>query len=299
VTIAELADRFLHEHVVRHCKPRTEEEYQRAVEAYIKPSLGCLRITDLTRADIAQFHHQHRDHPFQANRSLAVLSKMMNLAEAWGLRTDGSNPCRHVKKYREDKRERYLTKEELQRLGVALDDAKQKQTESPFVIAAIGLLVLTGARLAEILTLRWDYVDSENAVLRLPDSKTSAKLVYLNDVAVKLLRAMPTLCMPTAIKITAIYTFMGRAVTGRCCRPTFDRQRDFIAEWWSSAGWTHAHVEPRQGRQTVIAIWATINADRTVLPVLEEHFPLFAPVPCQAAGNNQDYCVYPCHAGML
>jgi integrase len=116
---------------------------------------------------------------------------MLNIAEEWGLRPDGSNPCRHVKKYREDKRERYLTKEELQCLGTALDDAKHNQTESPFVIAAIGLLVLTGARLTEVLTLKWDYVDLENAVLRLPDSKTGAKLIYLNDVAVKLLRAMP------------------------------------------------------------------------------------------------------------
>lgn len=66
---------------------------------------------------------------------------MLNLAEEWGLRPDGSNPCRHVKKYREQKRERYLSKEELRRLGTALDDAKQNQTESPFVIAAIGLLV--------------------------------------------------------------------------------------------------------------------------------------------------------------
>jgi integrase len=191
ITVAELADRFLREHVARHCKARTEEEYQRAVEVYIKPGLGRHRITDLNRADVAQFHHQHRNRPCQANRSLAVLSKMMNLAEAWGLRADGSNPCRHVKKYREDKRERYLTKEELQRLGAALDDAKQNQTESPFVIAAIGLLVLTGARLTEILTLRWDYVDLENRVLRLPDSKSGAKLIYLNDVAAKLLRAMP------------------------------------------------------------------------------------------------------------
>jgi integrase len=118
---------------------------------------------------------------------------MMNLAEEWGLRLDGSNPCRHVKKYREDKRERYLTKEELQRLGTALDDAKQNHTESPFVIAAIGLLVLTGARLTEILTLKWDYVDLENAVVRLPDSKTGAKLIYLNDAAVKMLRTTPTM----------------------------------------------------------------------------------------------------------
>jgi Arm DNA-binding domain/Phage integrase, N-terminal SAM-like domain len=138
ITIAELGDRFLRENVAHHCKPRTAEEYQRAVSQYIKPVLGRHRIADLTRADVAQFHHQHCDRPYQANRSRAVLSKMMNLAEAWGLRLDGSNPCRHVKKYREDKRERYLTKEELRRLGAALADAERNKTESPFAVTAIG-----------------------------------------------------------------------------------------------------------------------------------------------------------------
>jgi integrase len=188
-TVAELADRFLREHVAQHCKPRTAEDYEHAVERYIKPALGHHRIGDVTRADVAAFHHQHRKHPYQANRSLAVLSKMMNLAEAWGLRMDGSNPCRHVKKYQEHKRERYLTLQELQRLGATL--TQRQNTESPFVIAAIGLLVLTGARLTEVLTLKWDYVDLENQVLRLPDSKTGAKLIYLNDPAIRLLRAMP------------------------------------------------------------------------------------------------------------
>src|SRR5262249_49084455 len=131
------------------------------------------------------------DRPYQANRCLAVLSKMMNLAEAWGLRSDGSNPCRHVKKYREYKRERYLTPDELRRLGAVLADPTTKATESPFAIAAIGLLVLTGARLTEILTLRWEYVDLDHEVLRLPDSKTGAKSIYLNAAAITLLRTMP------------------------------------------------------------------------------------------------------------
>jgi integrase len=191
VTIAELGARFLTDYVAQHCKPRTAEEYQRAVEQFINPVLGRQRIADVTRADVARLHHQFRDRPYQANRALAVLSKMMNLAEAWGLRLDGSNPVRHVKKYREDKRERYLTREELQRLGAVLADAQSNATESPFAIAAIGLLVLTGARLTEILTLKWEYVDLQNQVLRLPDSKTGAKLIYLNAAAINLLRGMP------------------------------------------------------------------------------------------------------------
>jgi integrase len=190
-TITELGARFLQEHVSQHCKPRTAYEYRRAVQLFIEPALGSHRVSDLLRADIAQFHHDLRDRPYQANRALGVLSKIMNLAEAWGLRLDGSNPVRHVKKYREHKRERYLTKAELQRLGAVLADAETKALESPFAIAAIGLLVLTGARLTEILTLRWEHVDLENEVLRLPDSKTGAKLIYLNAAAINLLRIMP------------------------------------------------------------------------------------------------------------
>jgi integrase len=77
---------------------------------------------------------------------------MMNLAEKWGLRPDGSNPCRHVEKFKENKRERYLTGDELARLGDALTEAEQAATELPSVIAAVRLLVLTGCRLSEILT---------------------------------------------------------------------------------------------------------------------------------------------------
>jgi integrase len=191
ISVAELGSRFLTDHVPQHCKRTTANEYKRAVELFINPALGPYRISDLLRADVAKFHHDLRDRPYQANRALGVLSKMFNLAEQWGLRPDGSNPCRHVKRYREHKRERYLTNQELQRLGAVLATAQTQQTESPFVIAAIGLLVLTGARLTEILTLRWGDVDLANGVLRLPESKTGPKLIYLNEAAIRLLRSMP------------------------------------------------------------------------------------------------------------
>ena len=65
-------------------------------------------VPDIQRSDIAALHHDLRDTPYQANRTLGVLSKMFNLAELWDLRPDGSNPCRHVKRFREEKRERFL-----------------------------------------------------------------------------------------------------------------------------------------------------------------------------------------------
>jgi integrase len=126
-----------------------------------------------------------RGTPGAANRTLALLSKLFNLAEKWGLRPDGSNPCRHVEKYRERKIERFLSSEELARLGAALREAERTQIELPSVIAAIRLLLLTGCRLSEILTLRWQDVDIDHQVLRLPESKTGKKVVYLASPALE------------------------------------------------------------------------------------------------------------------
>jgi integrase len=125
-----------------------------------------------------------------ANRVLALLSKMMNLAEKWGLRPDGSNPCRHVDKYGETKRERFLSADELARLGDVLAEAERTATELPGAIAAVRLLALTGCRVSEIVTLRWQDVDLAAACLRLPDSKTGAKTVHLNAPALAVLAAI-------------------------------------------------------------------------------------------------------------
>ena len=116
---------------------------------------------------------------------------MMNLAEVWRLRPTASNPCRHVRKYRERKRERYLSESEFARLGEALSETEREGTVMPSAITAIRLLILTGARLSEVLTLRWDYIDWDQSYIRLPESKTGAKLIYLNPPAMEILRNTP------------------------------------------------------------------------------------------------------------
>jgi integrase len=190
-TVAELAARYLEEHAGPKKKPRSAAMDRRNIERYINPALGRLRADALTRQDVASLHHSLREKPYQANRVLALLSKMMNLAEHWGIRPDGSNPCRHVEKFKEKKRERYLSSEELARLGHVLAEAEQDGSESPSAIYAVRLLLLTGARLSEILTLRWEHVDYETACLRLPDSKTGAKDIPLNSPALEALATMP------------------------------------------------------------------------------------------------------------
>ncbi|MEX1663037.1 tyrosine-type recombinase/integrase [Thioclava sp. 15-R06ZXC-3] len=188
-TVAALCDRFFAAHAQERCKPSTQAEYKRALELFIKPALGAFKVVDVERKDIADLHHKSRATPYQANRTLGVLSKMFNLAEVWGLRPDGSNPCRHVPKYREQKRDRYLSTAELQRLGAVLSAVEAEGSETPYIVAAFRLLILTGCRLGEIQTLKWEYITPRG--MELPDTKTGARRIPLPDVARAVLAALP------------------------------------------------------------------------------------------------------------
>ena len=127
-----------------------------------------------------------------ANRVVAVLGKIFGLAEAWGLRPDGGNPCRFIRKYKEAGRERFLSEEEFRRLGRVLDEAGSGGGVSPHAVAAVRLL-LTGCRKSEVLTLRWEDVDLEAGELRLRDSKTGARPVPLSPAAAAVLSNLPRL----------------------------------------------------------------------------------------------------------
>ena len=190
-TVAALCERFFEAHVMERCKPTTQKEYRRAIDLFINPALGSFKVVDVERKDIAELHHKFRDKPYQANRTLGVLSKMFNLSEIWGLRPDGSNPCRHVPKYRERKRERFLSNAELERLGQVLQSVELDGTETPYIVAAFRLLILTGCRLGEIQTLKWEYITADG--MELPDTKTGARRIPLPAAARAVLSALPRL----------------------------------------------------------------------------------------------------------
>lgn len=192
-TLEEFCDRVITEHAEHHCKPRTVVGYRYYLKTYIGPRIGKAQVSVVTRADIAKLHHDLRFAAVQANRCLQFLSKAFNLAEVWGLRPDGSNPCRHVQKYPETKRERYLSKPELAKLGEVLRQCEIDGIESQAAINAIRLLIFTGCRLGEIMTLKWDYVDLEHGALNLPDSKTGAKTVHIGGPAVEVLKQIERL----------------------------------------------------------------------------------------------------------
>ena len=155
------------------------------------PAYGHLEVEEVGREHVSDLHYQLRDIPYQANRVLEIQSKIFNLAELWGLRREGSNPCRFVRKYKEQKRERFLSEEEFRRLGVVLSEMEREGTVSTYAAAAIRLLMLTGCRRNEIVELRWEDVDLEAGELRLADGKTGARLVPLSAPAVTVLSGLP------------------------------------------------------------------------------------------------------------
>ena len=188
-TISKLCDRYMAEYAEGRKKPSSLYNDRIMIDRFIVPALGGRKVADVTRADVLRLHNGLRKTPYQANRVLALLSKMMSLAEGWGLRPDRTNPCFHVERFKERKRERYLSAAELTRLAGALAESECEADELPPAVAALRLLLFTGARMSEILTLRWEHVDFERACLRLPDSKTGAKTVHLNAPALAVLAA--------------------------------------------------------------------------------------------------------------
>ena len=190
-TVADLAERFLEEYAAVRYKPGTMGWTRTAVRRYIVPELGKLALEMVERSQVMALHHRLYASPSTANMVVRTLSLMYRLAEGWGMVPEGCNPCRSVAKYPQRKRERFLTDEEFVRLGKVLDEAGSRGGISPSAVAALRLLMLTGCRKSEILTLRWEHVVLEAGELRLPETKTGARVVPLSPSAVKVLAALP------------------------------------------------------------------------------------------------------------
>jgi integrase len=190
VTFAEFADRYLREHADLHKKPRSADLDRHLLRRHILPALGMRRLGEITRAEVARLHRGMAATPIGANRALNLTSAMLTLAERWGLRQESTNPCRNIEKFKERSRERFLSEIEIARLGEALGKAEQAGSP-PAAIAAIRLLILTGARKTEVLTLEWRWVNFERTLIELPDSKTGAKAIYLSAPAIGLLASLP------------------------------------------------------------------------------------------------------------
>ena len=212
-TFREFAARYLAEEAEAKLKPRTVVNYEIYLRKHAIPVIGRIKLDRVTPSDIAKMHRQiGKAKPMTANRVVECISSVYRYAAICGLVSRGHNPTSHVEAFREQRRERFLNTEELGRLGDAIreaetigilweiDDSKptakhipkhRRTILDPHAAAAMRLLILAGARLREILGLKWDYVDMERGLLLLPDSKTGPKAIVLNVPALAVLSALP------------------------------------------------------------------------------------------------------------
>ena len=190
-TVADVARRYLRSHVAVNCKPKTMELYRTVIDNHIVPTLGERPIGAVRRSDVAALHHALHDRPAAANSTVQVLSQLYRKAQQWGLAPEGVNPCRTVRKYRLRLRNRHLARDEYRRLGQALRDGESEGWVSAPAAAALRLLILTGCRRDEILTLRWDDVDRHARELRLRDSKSGPCMVALTPAVEAVLDGIP------------------------------------------------------------------------------------------------------------
>ena len=188
-SVTALCERFFAANVMETSKPTTQAEYRRAIDKFIIPAIGAFRVVDVRRKDIAELQHKHRDIPYQANAPLACCQRCSISPRSGDCAPTGRTPAAMSQSIARKNRERFLSQQELQRLGQVLSEAEQDDTESPFIVAGFRLLILTGCRLGEIQTLKWAYIKPRH--IELPDSKVGARRVPLPEAARDVLDALP------------------------------------------------------------------------------------------------------------
>ncbi len=185
-TIEDLFNDYMERHAKIYLRPNTIRSNESMARNDVLPKIGKIKVADLKRRDVEELHQSLKDSPYQANRVRALLSKMLNLAKHWEWRAD--NPCEGVPKYREEKRDRWLSTEEIEHLCDALDKHPNQSSAN-----AIRLMLLTGARKGEALTATWAEFNLELGVWTKPSHHTKQKRtehVPLSAPAVQLLVSM-------------------------------------------------------------------------------------------------------------
>jgi integrase len=192
-TIAEVCERYLKEHARPLKKPSSVYVDELYIRLHIKPQLGNRKVASIAFKDINTLHRSLQETPYQANRVIALVSKILSLCEEWELRPQHSNPCGRVQRFPERTKHHPLRELEVARLSKVLREAETgdppEAAENPRAIAALRLLMFTGMRRNEAIRLQWSEVDLDAGILRLPDSKTGAKVVRLNGAAREVIEA--------------------------------------------------------------------------------------------------------------
>lgn len=208
-TVKELVEEYI---AGKDMKQATRDFYTITLKKHIAPHLGAQKAVAVSRVDVQRAHMKmSKTARYSANRAMALLSAAYVWGAKRGLVPEGVNPAASIDRNKEVARERYLTPDEMTRLGDALREAetvgiphkasdskhapkeKNRTVYGPHVTGAIRLLMLTGCRLREILNLRWDEYDQKRGLLLLPDSKTGRKTVVLSEAAQAVIDALPRL----------------------------------------------------------------------------------------------------------
>ena len=198
-TFGELADLYLERHAPRKRSVRNDRAILRNHLSGWRPRA----LSEITQHDLERLHAElGRTAPYQANRAVALLRKMFNLALDWGLFL-GENPAAGIRFYPEEKRQRYLMPDELPRVFAALQDEKNEHARAAFVTA-----ILTGARRQEVLEMKWDDLNLDRAIWRVPQASGGpAHTIPLPTQLVGLLQQLPKAAGNP-------YVFLGEVVGG-------------------------------------------------------------------------------------
>jgi integrase len=167
-TVKDLAADYLKQHAEPKKRPRSIKNDRSMLDRIILPRLGSKKVSAVQMRDIHVLHVAMKETPYQANRALALISKMFSLAVKWGWRSD--NPVKGIERYHEERRERWLSDEELRRLLGALSDHPNQRAAN-----AVRIQLLTGGRIGEVLASRWYDVDMERGVWIKPSHHTKQK----------------------------------------------------------------------------------------------------------------------------
>ncbi|MCR3982031.1 MULTISPECIES: tyrosine-type recombinase/integrase [Gammaproteobacteria] len=190
-TVKELCAKFMEDYSKHRNKPSTQKGYQGNIDRNIIPILGRMKVQDVKRPDVAAMMKKLDYKPGEANKALAVLRKMFNLAEVWGYRPDGSNPCRHIPLYTGGKTTRLITDDEMAKLFKYLEQIEAEGLVPYVIPLAIRLQFEFAARRSEIVLLEWEWIDLENRRVVWPDSKTGGMSKPMSEEAYRLLSTAP------------------------------------------------------------------------------------------------------------
>lgn len=185
ISLNEFSDDYFRTSTKKASTQSVEESYYKT---HIRGALGRKAIGSIGHEDIVRWFSGLSGRPGAANRTLSLLSAILNEAERKGIRPLRSNPCHSVKKYPSRPRERFLTHEELSRLQKTMHKVRQDGTINSDVLDVVNFALLTGARKMEILSLKWSDISFSEKIVNLPDSKTGPRKIFLSDRACALLR---------------------------------------------------------------------------------------------------------------